>query len=289
MGRGRLRPRVKRSLVGVVGHRVGVLALGIVAAVASPLASRAGAKQDQFTVSSCPGKGPLPVVFQIDCSKVGDPSAKAGCERFIENQACLVFPTYRKITGINLEDWCSSVKYTIYDKTTWPYTGGDAGGLTLHCAVDYMSQYSIAPATPSKLGPYDTHEILHVYQDSLGALPYQHILFGPSQAEAMRLIGDDEAYRLALSRMKDEAASFDSRFAKASPRPGFDECVMAELQIETTLYLHDRDAVYAFYRKLIRSRVMDMADREARFNRMYDAVANGAAKQFLVSHGCAPF
>jgi hypothetical protein len=32
-----------------------------------------------------------------------------------------------------------------------------------------------------------------------------------------------------------------------------------------------------------------MADRTARFNRMYDAVSGGEAKPFLLAHGCTAF
>jgi hypothetical protein len=149
--------------------------------------------QDQFTVASCPKFAKLPISFSIDCSHVSDPEQKKLCRPFIENVACKVFPAYREITELKLETHCASIKYTIYDKNTFPHHGGE-GGLSLRCAVDYVADYSIGYR--SKLGPYDVHEILHQYQAMLGALPDAHVLFGSSMAEAIRLIGDDDTYDL---------------------------------------------------------------------------------------------
>lgn len=120
--------------------------------------------QDDVTVTSCPQSN-LPVKFEVDCSHVADPATKQFCKSFAENQACKVFPVYRRITGIHLEESCSEFKYVIYDTNN----------------------------------------------------------------------------------------------------------------------------VERFYRKLERSRTSDMADRQARFNRMYDEVSDGTAKRYLVSHGCAAF
>ncbi len=244
--------------------------------------------QDQITVSNCPA-GKSPVAFEIDCSHLKDAQSKARCLPFIENQACKVFPAYRKITGINLEQNCKSIKYTIYDKESWPHKEGDAGGLTLHCAVDYMAQYSVDGSLRMASGPYDTHEILHVYQDVMGALPYSHILFAPSQAEAMKLVGDTVGFDRSLGQMKKTAAAFEGLYQKEASRPAYDRCVSAELYIEAMLYIENNDTVYQFYRKLVRSRAKDMNDRQARFNRMYDAVSGGKSRQYLLAHGCLPF
>jgi hypothetical protein len=243
--------------------------------------------EDQITVTSCPDQTKLPVAFQIDCSKVADANSKLLCKPFIENQACKVFPAYRQITGINLEEACPSIKYTIYDKENWPNKSGDAGGLTLKCAVEYMTEYSVNSS--GKIGPYDAHELLHLYQATLGAIPYQHILFGPSQAEVMREIGDAEGYGRVITEMKESAATFERKFETLAARPGIDKCVLAEVHVEETLYLGNPKTVYAFYRKLVRSSVADEADRQARFNRMYDLVSEGKSRQFLLAHGCAAF
>ena len=103
-----------------------------------------------------------------------------------------VFPAYQQITGIHLQDWCSTVQYVIYDKDKWSKSGapGGAGGYTVGCRTQYMADYSLL--LKSEIGPYDVHEILHDYQIALGALPYTHILFAPSMVEATRLIGDSE-------------------------------------------------------------------------------------------------
>jgi hypothetical protein len=64
----------------------------------------------------------------VDCSHVHDPTAHAQCKPFIENQACKVFPAYRRITGINLEKECPEITYTLYDKDQWPHPQGGEGG-----------------------------------------------------------------------------------------------------------------------------------------------------------------
>jgi len=43
------------------------------------------------------------------------------------------------------------------------------------------------------------------------------------------------------------------------------------------------------YGKIERGGTKDMADRLARFNRMFDAVSGGTARPYLLEHGCAPF
>jgi len=281
-------PRTRENRVPSADGAIGGIVVALVIASASTLTPGTVFADDQTAVSSCAGQTTLPVTFQIDCSDVKDAGAKQLCKPFIENQACKVFPAYRQITGINLEETCPSINYTIYDKDNWP-GGGEAGGLTLKCAVQYLAEYSLNTKAPPNLGPYDTHELLHVYQAVLGAIPYAQILFGPSQAEAMRLIGDVEAYDRAVKQMTDTTANFEERFQRLSNRPGLEKCVLAEIQVEETLYLDNPKTVYAFYRKLVRSRVADLADRQARFNRMYNTVSGGKSRQFLIAHGCAPF
>jgi hypothetical protein len=147
------------------------------------------AADDYVTAGSCPGQEPTPVTFKIDCSKLKDPAAKALCKPFIENQACKLFPAYRKITGIKLEDRCRMINYTIYDRDNWPHSG--AGGMSFNCQIDYMAQYAFQNR-PKALGPYDEHEILHHYRMShkvLDRLTAAHPLFESSMLEAEREIG----------------------------------------------------------------------------------------------------
>jgi len=235
--------------------------------------------QDRFTVQGCPKLFELPVSFSIDCSGVSDPDEKKLCLPFIENVACKVFPAYREITGMKLESICPSIKYSIYDNDKFPHPGGE-GGLALHCAVDYVADYSIA--FRSKLGPYDVHEILHEYQMMLGALPDAHVLFSSSMVEAIRLIGDVPTYSTRLSQMKEESA----RLHKTA-----DNCKLAEVAVDESLYLQNPKAVYAYYRKLQLGMEHDIALRQARFNRMFYLVSGDqpAVRQFLLDHGCGPF
>jgi hypothetical protein len=221
----------------------------------------------------------------VDCSRVADPGTKQLCRPFAENQACKVFWAYRDITGMRLEEECPAVKFTIYDKDEFPHGKGE-GGVALHCAVDYIADYSVL--IKSEIGPYDVHELLHVYQDRLGALPYMHILFGPSMAEARREIGDKHGYEFAMSRMKTDMQNTETNFEKGTI-PADKQCLIAELYMESSLYLKNPKNVELFYRRLERGRKKDMADRQARFNRMYDAVSGGTAKQYLLSHGCPAF
>ena len=62
--------------------------------------------------------------------------------------------------------------YAIYDEDKWPEKGGDAGGLTLRCRIEYMARYSVDAPSTASFGPYDTHEILHAHQASIDPQTY---------------------------------------------------------------------------------------------------------------------
>lgn len=245
--------------------------------------------QVQITVSSCPNQAKMPVTFQIDCSHVQDPAVKQLCRPFIQNQACKVFPAYRKITGIELENTCKSIKFTIYEDDNWPHPKGE-GGLALQCGVDYLAKYSLQAHPRSTIGPYDVHELLHEYQIALGALPDAHVLFSSSMAEAMRLIGETSDYQQAITNMKAEAPRLAQELADGKIT-GPKQCTVAETQVEESLYLENSRSVYAFYRKLAVSRNPSQADRETRFNRMFYLVSgpNPEVRQFLIKNGCPKF
>jgi len=244
--------------------------------------------QDQITVSSCPGQPTIPVTFQIDCSHLKNAADKQLCKPFIENQACKVFPAYRKITGINLEQTCKSIKFTIYQDDNWPHPKGE-GGLALNCGVDYLQEYSIHSHPKSKIGPYDVHELLHEYHIPLGALPDAHVLFTSSMAEAMREIGETDEYDAAMKRMKEESQRLQNDLDNGRIT-GPKQCTAAETHVEETLYLENSRSVYAFYRKLAPSRNPSQADRQARFNRMFYLVSGPKPEvgKFLKDH-CGPF
>lgn len=243
--------------------------------------------QDQISVASCPGAAKIPVSFQIDCSHVKDASSKELCRPFIQNQACKVFPAYRKITGINLEKTCTSIKFTIYDDDNWPHPKGE-GGLAMNCSVDYLAKYSLHAHPESKMGPYDVHELLHEYQITLGALPDPHVLFSSSMAEALREIGETAEYERAMKNMKDEAPRLEQNLRDGKVT-GPKRCAVAETQVEEILYLENSRSVYAFYRKLTVSRNPSEADRQARFDRMFYIVSGPKpeTRKFLQENGCA--
>jgi hypothetical protein len=249
-------------------------------------AAAAGSAGDAIEVASCPGLDRSPITFSIDCSHVRDPAARLQCAPFIENQACKVFPAYRKITGINLEDHCPTISYTIYDQDQWPFQGGDAGGYAGRCSAKLIADVSVL--RKSALGPFDTHELLHVYQSELGAVPSPHILFASSQLEALREIGDKYGFESGFARLKAEALGPDFERTFASDRVKPDErCRFAESNLEARLYISNPKNVYEFWRKLEHGRLRDQADREARFNRMFEQVGGPGAKAFLLGHGCS--
>jgi hypothetical protein len=265
--------------------RATLAALSLAAALALP--APAGAA-DQTTVSSCPGQPQIPVTFSVDCSHLSAAADKAACPTFIENQACKVSPAYRKITGINLADQCRTVSYTLYDKEQWPDQGGDAGGHASHCTASLLAEFSVR--IKSSVGPYDVHELLHIYQDPLGALPIAHILFGPTQLEARREIGDAMGFEKGFANLKHEALDTDLDAQYASGRlKAESRCGLAEVIYSERLYVANTKSVYDFYRKLVRGTLRDPADREGRFNRMFDAVSEGRARAFLTQHGCGPY
>jgi hypothetical protein len=237
-----------------------------------------GLAQNVVTVSECPGKA-LPLTFQVDCTHVADPAMKQQCKIFAQNQACKVFFAYRDITGINLEQDCSVFKYTIWDADQWQHPRGE-GGFAVRCGAEIITDVALKIDSP--IGTYDVHEILHVYQEDLGALPYEHILFGPSMAEARKRIGDNKGYWDAMTQMKEGMAR--SRIAFDKGTVVGDQCVSAEIYTEEDLYLKDPRNVELMYRKLERGRLKDQTDRERRFNRMYDVVSGGMAKQFLLKY-----
>jgi hypothetical protein len=226
------------------------------------------------------------VTFRVDCSRVHDAAARAQCLPFITNQACHVFPAYRKITGINLEGTCPTITYTIYDKAEWPDPGGDAGGYAGKCSAKLMSEFSVLRKTA--LGPLDTHELLHVHQSELGALPSSHILFGSTQLEVLREMGDRYGYESGFARLKGEALGpgfeqyFSSNRMKAEAR-----CAAAETNLEARLSISNPKNVDAFWRELGRGTLKDQADREARFNRMFERIGGESARAFLPGRGCA--
>lgn len=260
----------------------------VVALAASGLLAIASARADvPIEVSTCPDGGHSPVTFRIDCSHVRDPAVQQLCRPFIENVACKVSPAYRKITGISLEDRCPVVDFTIYDKDQWPLKGGEAGGFAAHCSAKLITDVSVLRKTA--LGPFDTHELLHIYQADLGALPSEHILFASTQLEALREMGDRYGYEARFGQTKKEALGpdFEQTFHSARIKPG-EQCRFAETNLEARLYISNPKTVYEFWRKVERSNVRDQADREARFNRMFEHVTGaGGARAFLLAHGCS--
>src|SRR5215471_2444241 len=263
--------------------------VALVIAGASWLSPASTSAQNLINVSKCPEKGLLPVRFQVDCSNLKDPATQQLCRPFIENQACKVFPAYRKITGIKLEDKCKAIKFTIYQDDNWPHPKGE-GGLALDCAVDYLAKYSVESHPNTKLGPYDVHELLHEYQFTLGPLPSMHPLFASSMAEAARAVGDDQQYQLDIKQMRAEAKRLHDELVNGKYKGDPKECSIAQAQVEEQLYLENPTLVSMYYLKLPPAQGNAPEDRNARFNRMFLVVAsaNPQIKKFLTAH-CGKF
>lgn len=261
----------------------------LVIAGASWLASASANAQNLISVTRCPVEGPLPVRFQVDCSNLKDPATQQLCRPFIENQACKVFPAYRKITGIKLEDKCKAVKFTIYEESNWPHPPGE-GGLALDCAVDYLAKYSVQSHPNTQFGPYDVHELLHEYQSALGPLPSMHPLFASSMAEAARALGDDQQYQLDIKRIRAESQRLHDELASGKYKRDPKECSIAQAQVEERLYLENPKLASVYYLKLPPAQGNSQSDRNARFNRMFVVVAsaNPEIKKFLTDH-CGKF
>jgi len=255
---------------------------------ASFLAVLPARAQDSVSVSSCPGQPKIPVVFKADCSHVKDPSGKQLCRAFLENQACKVFPAYRKITGINLEERCPVMQYNLYEKENWPYPNlKGEGGLAGKCEITLLSDFSVK--VQSRIGPYDLHELLHEYQALIGPFINEHPMFDPSQAEAAREIGDPQGAEAYVNRMRRTLDEI-SKSSASSTVPSEKDCARAQIYIEESLYLQDSRVVYAFYHKLgpvpTNKTRPELAARE---NRMLNVVSWDKAKDYLLSHGCWPF
>jgi hypothetical protein len=243
--------------------------------------------QDRVAVTSCPGQPKMPVSFTADCSHVMDAETRGLCRAFIENQACKVFPAYRKITGIHLEEKCPSIQYNIYERENWPGPKKGEGGLAGRCEIMLMTEHSLK--VRSKIGPYDLHELLHEYQWVVGPFPQEHAFFASTQAEAAKEIEDPIGRTDFEAKLKHEVGETKSQLADLKAL-GDKACVTAETYIENTLYLEDASNIYAFYRKLgpVPARKTH-PELEARVNRMLTEVSNGKARPFLIQHGCAPF
>ena len=266
----------------------GCRALCLAVVLAGGLAVLPAQAQDHVTVSSCPREAKIPVVFKADCTNVKDPDAKQLCGKFLENQACKVFPAYRKITGVRLEETCPVMQYNLYEKENWPYPNSRGeGGLAGKCEITLMTDYSVK--IRSKIGPYDLHELLHEYQRPIGPFINEHPLFDPAQAEAAKEIGDPDGAAAYVKRMKDTLEQ-DKKLLTEQKTPSEKYCAMAQTYVEESLYLEDARNVYAFYHKLgpvpANKTRPELAARE---NRMLYTVSYGKAKEYLVSHGCWAF
>jgi hypothetical protein len=257
-----------------------------VAAAASTVARAS----EVVTITACQSQTTIPVKVVVDCSHVRDDATRQLCAPFATNQACKVFPAYRRITGIRVEQRCSTLMYTLYDTISFPH-GGGAGGMSYDCRVDYMAQYALQPSRHSQLGPYDVHEILHQYQmtsNELAGMTAVHPLFEASMLEAEREVGDNVSYESSLAALKTELPQLREQLKDGTVGPE-DRCKLARVVIEDELYLQDSKNVYRFYNNLASVVPRNPAEREAKFNSMLNDVSGGNAKKFLIAHGCAPF
>jgi hypothetical protein len=258
----------------------------IVVAVAAMLANASASASDIIVVSSCPQKQHIPVEFKIDCSHLEESATRNLCVPFAENQACKVFPVYRKITGIDVERLCPTIIYTLYDRSNWPYSV--AGGISFRCRIDELAEYALRSNEKSAIGPHEVHEILHQYQmahKTLDQVTAFHPLFSSSMLEAERELGNSEAYEMGYGRLKREIQGMQTSLGNATIQ-AVDRCRIAQAVIEEGLYLQDKSNVYQFYRTLADSAGRNPADQ---ISAMLNASSAGRARPFLLAHGCEEF
>ena len=115
-----------------------------------------------------------------------------------------------------------------------------------------------------------------------------HPLFEPSIIEVEDVLGDHAAHDLALARLKAEIPQLRSSLDAGKIRPA-DQCKVARAVVEGELYLEDSRNVGLFYSKLASLAPKNAAEREAGFNAMLNNLAGGKVKEYLTTHGCAPF
>ncbi len=270
------------------GHRVrNRLRFHTVVGVAVALTNVPALASDVTLVSSCSQQQPTPIKIRVDCSHLKDSATKDLCGRFAENQTCKVLLAYRKITGIHVERRCPTVTYTIYDRHNWPNVNA-AGGMSVECRVDYLAEYALQPNARSAIGPYEVHEILHQYQmadETLDELTAFHPLFSSSMLEAEREVGDMRAYQLGIAQMKDDSRNLRSERDEIANPPAY-RCSEAQAVVEEGLYLQDSKNVYQFYRLLANGPVRNPMSR---LSAMLNTLSGGAAKAFLLAHGCQMF
>jgi hypothetical protein len=270
---------LKRAWNQKVGLHIG-------AAVIAAFTNATAVASDIAVVSSCPQRQHIPVEFKIDCSHLKDPATRKLCDVFGENQACRVFPAYRKITGINIERLCPTIRYTLYDRANWPY--GPIGGVSFRCRIDQLAEYALRSNVKSTIGPHEFHEMLHQYQMAhkvLGQLTALHPLFSSSMLEAERELGEGAAYESGYERLKQEVQRMQMALTKGTIR-GAGTCGIAQAVVEESLYLRDRSDVYLFYRTLAKDASRNPLDQ---ISEMLNALSGGTIKQFLLAHGCREF
>jgi hypothetical protein len=214
--------------------------------------ARPGGPGDAFEINDCSGQR-IPVTFRIDCSRVTDPSNLNNCRPFLENTACKVFQAYRIITGVQLEQRCPVLQYTIYPHDQWPHASG--GGVSYGCQIDYMEEYSVGSAQRNAFGPYDVHEILHHQQMALPLATGNHPLFTASMLAAIQRIGDTDGYKQRESQMRIES----ERLAKELNTKK--NCRMAQILAEEKLAIADQNTASRFYRDLDRRNELSAEER----------------------------
>jgi hypothetical protein len=259
----------------------------IVVGVAAALANTAIASDMTVVVSSCPQKQHMPVEFKVDCSYLEDPTTRKLCRPFAENQACKVFPAYRKITGIDVEQLCPTISYTLYDRDNWPH-GSAAGGVSLKCRIDQLAEYALRQNANSAIGPHEVHEMLHQYQmvhKTLDQLTALHPLFSSSMLEVERELGESKAFELGYGRLKQDIQRMQTSLDEGTIEAA-DMCRTAQTVIEEGLYLQDRNNVYQFYRTLANSAGRNPTDQ---MSAMLNALSGGAVRESLLAHGCESF
>ncbi|MGD9804487.1 MAG: hypothetical protein AB7E80_13875 [Hyphomicrobiaceae bacterium] len=249
----------------------------------------AQAADGRYVVTSCANGTRLPIAFVADCSRLGSAATRALCATFIENQACRVYPTYRRLTGIDIAPRCRRIKCIIHDLSSAP-GGRDFGGMAKGCEVAFMAKYAIDLRKDSPIGPHEVHELLHHFRMSSSALKpltHGHALFGSSMAEAISQLGDHTTYAQDLKRLRTEADRIEKKLeAPPWPPAHSTRCRLARLVVESRVYLERPETIATIYRAAA-ARPTDERDEAGRWlNRLLADIGGPTGRALLASNGC---
>lgn len=201
---------------------------------------------EHYSIRYCDDRR-IPVEFLADCTRVLSITQKPLCEKFLNNQACRVAPSYEALTGIDLSVMCASITYRIYDQKLWPFFS--RGARSLPCEIDALTEYSIDNEIFSEIGPHEAHEMLHQFQfasEKLAGLTIKHPLFLTSMMEAEKRSGAISVYQKLSKRLQRAYSNKITAFLSET-KDKSDICMRNLNSVEALAYSLDPDFISKIY------------------------------------------